>query len=148
MADKSESNVILDSIINSFKAQYTGYTIRDYDEIDGDDGITTPAIFIQMLNFESANNPIREVFRVNATFRAYICESYRKTEDGSAKRRVRDTALSVAKFINNNNWGAENVFNNAVFSYATEDEFNEKITSCEVWYAEWEQQLYSNSIVV
>ena len=108
MADKSESNVILDSIINSFKAQYTGYTIRDYDEIDGDDGITTPAIFIQMLNFESANNPIREVFRVNATFRAYICESYRKTED----------------------------------------EFNEKITSCEVWYAEWEQQLYSNSIVV
>lgn len=146
MADKSESNVILDSIITAFQTKYTGYTIRDYDEIDGDDGINTPAIMIQLLNFESANNPIREVFRVNATFRAYICENYKKTQDGSAKRRVRDTALAVAKFINNNDFGATNVFNKAAFSYATEDEFNEKITSSEVWYVEWEQQIYSNVV--
>lgn len=146
MADKSESNAILDSIITAFRTKYPGYTIRDYDEIDGEDSISTPAMMIQLLNFESANNPIKEVFRVNATFRAYICESFKKTADGSAKRRVRDTALAVAKFINNNDFGATNVFNKAVFSYATEDEFNEKISSSEVWYVEWEQQLYSNVV--
>ena len=144
MADKSESNEILNSIMDAFKAKYPSYEVMDYDEVDGEDGVKTPCIMIQLLNFEAANNPIKEVFRVNATFRAYICESYRKTTDGTAKRRVRDTALAVAKFINNNDWGANNVFNKAAFSYATEDEFNEKITSAEVWYAEWEQQVYSN----
>lgn len=146
MADKSEYQSIIDAIITAFRAQYPGYYIADYDEIEDENDITVPAILIQMPNFESANNPIREVFRVTATFRAYICESFRTTADGAAKHRVRDTALAVAKFINNNDFGANNVFNKAAFNYATEDEFNEKISSCEVWYVEWEQQIYSNVV--
>lgn len=144
MADKSESNAILNKIIDAFKAQYPDYNIYDYDEVKEEDGVKLPTMMIQLLNFEGANNKIREIFRVNATFRAYICESFKTTEDGPAKRRVRDTSLAVAKFIEGNNWGAKDVFNNASFSYATEDEFNEKISSCEVWYDEWEQQLFSN----
>ena len=146
MANKSEYKSIIDSIIDAFKAEYPAYNIYDYDEIEDENDITLPAVLIQLPNFESANNPIREVFRVNATFRAYVCESYRKTADGVAKTRVRDTALAVAKFINNNDFGANNVFNKAAFNYATEDEFNEKISSGEVWYIEWEQQIYSNVV--
>jgi hypothetical protein len=145
MADKSEYKSIIDNIIDSFKAQYAEYNIYDYDEVDEND-VELPAILIQLPNFENTNNPIREVFRVNATFRAYVCESYKKTNDGVAKHRVRDTALAVAKFVNNNDFGADNVFNKANFSYATEDDFNEKITSAEVWYVEWEQQIYSKVV--
>ena len=144
MADKSEYQNIINSIITAFQEKYADYNIYDYDAIEDENDIELPAILIQMPNFESANNPIREVFRVNATFRAYVCESFKKTADGSAKRRVRDTALDVAKFINNNDFGANDVFNKASFDYATEDEFNEKISSSEVWYVEWEQQIYSN----
>lgn len=146
MADKSEYQSVIDSIITAFKTKYTGYNIYDYDAVEDDNDIELPAILIQLLNFDNANNPIREVFRVNAVFRAYVCESYKKTADGAAKRRVRDTALDVAKFINNNDFGATNVFNKAVFDYATEDEFNDKITSSEIWYVEWEQQIYSNVV--
>jgi hypothetical protein len=136
MTDKTELNPIMDLIINKFKEKYPEYTIGDYDETG--DEIETPAIFIQMANFEQADNPINDFFRVKATFRAYICESYK----GISKRNVRDTALSASKFINKNDWGADGIFNKAVFNYAAEDEFNEKITSAEVWLVEWEQQLY------
>lgn len=146
MADKSEYQSIIDCIITAFNTKYPDYNIYDYDAVEDDNDIEIPAILIQFMNFESATNPIREVFRVNGTFRAYICESYKKTTDGAAKRRVRDTALSVAKYINNNDFGANDVFNKAAFSYAAEDEFNEKITSAEVWYIEWEQQIYSNVV--
>lgn len=140
MADKSVLNPIMDKIIECFKARYENYAIYDYDTIENEDGIETPAILIQMPSFENAQSPIREIFRTKCTFRAYICESYR----GEAKKRVRDTALDVAKFINNNDWGAKDVFNKASFTYATEDDFNEKINSSEVWYCEWEQEIYSN----
>lgn len=145
MAGKSEYTNIINKIIEAFKAKYTDYNIYDYNEVEEND-IELPAILIQLPSFESANNPIREIFRVNATFRAYVCESFRKNEDGTAKHRIRDTALSVAKFVNNNDFGANDVFNKASFNYATEDEFNEKISSSEVWYVEWEQQIYSNVV--
>ncbi len=139
---KSEYIGIINKIIEAFKLKYPDYNIYDYDEVDEND-IELPAILIQLPSFENADNPIREVFRVKATFRAYVCESFRKTEDGTSKHRIRDTALSIAKFINNNDFGAKDVFNKASFDYATEDEFNEKISSSEVWYVEWQQQIYS-----
>lgn len=140
MNDRTVLNPIMDKIIKCFKERYSDYTIVDYDNVHDDEGIKTPAILLQMASFEIAPNPIKELFRTRHTFRAYICESYR----GKAERRVRDVALDVAKFIDGNDWSAKDVFDNARFEYAAEDEFNEKISSCEVWYCEWEQDIFSN----
>lgn len=143
MANKIEFSPVLDSIIKAFKQKYgEEYFIGDYNDIDEASDIQTPAILIDLVNFEIAENPIRELFRVNCTFRAYICESYR----GKAKRRVRDMALDVANFINLNVWDNSEIFNEANFTYGLEDEFNEKITSSEVWYDEWEQQVYIDNV--
>lgn len=137
MTDKTDLNNITNLIIAAFEAKYPSYNIGDYDE-EEDGGVDTPAILIQLENFEKAGNPIPDLFRVNCTFRAYVCESYK----GKAKRRVRDTALDIALFVDKNDWNATQVFNKADFSYSDKDEFNEKITSSEVWYVEWEQQIY------
>ena len=128
----------MDAILTAFKNKYPGYTIGDYEDLDEGDGVETPAIFIQLANFEAAEAPIKELFRAQCTFRAYVCESFK----GKAKRRVRDTVLDVAMFIQGNAWDDRQTFNNAKFTYASEDEFNEKIDSCEVWLVEWEQQVY------
>lgn len=129
---------LMDKIINAFKTKYPNYTIGDYEDLDEGDGVDVPAMFIQLANFDGAESPIKELFRAVCTFRVYICESYK----GKAKRRIRNTALDVAKFIQGNAWDDKKTFNNARFTYASEDEFNEKITSCEVWLVEWEQQVY------
>ena len=143
MEDKEAFSPILDSIIAAFKARYgDSYFIGDYSDVDENENIKTPAIFIELTNFENAENPVRELFRAKCTFRAYICESYR----GKAKRRVRDTALDVAKFINLNTWDNRQIFTEAKFTYALEDDFNEKITSCEIWYDEWEQEVYLDNL--
>lgn len=138
MEDKTDLNNLMDTIINAFKAKYPNYTIGDYEDIDEGEGVEVPAMFIQLANFDGAEAPIKELFRANCTFRVYICESYK----GKAKRRVRDTALDVAKFVQNNAWDDRSTFNNARFTYASEDEFNEKINSSEVWLVEWEQQVF------
>lgn len=138
MTDKTELNTLMNTIITAFQTKYAGYSIGDYEDIDTDGGVTTPAMFIQLANFEGAQSPIKEVFRALCTFRVYICESYK----GNAKRRVRDTALDVARFVQGNAWDDKQTFNNASFTYAAEDEFNEKINSSEVWLVEWEQQVY------
>lgn len=137
--DKTNLNTIMNCIKTAFTTKYSGYTIREYEEISGDEaGITLPALFIQLANFEKANNSFNGMFRANCTFRVYVCEGFK----GEAKRRVRDTALDVAHFIDGNNWNAADVFNNASFTYATEDDFNEKIDGAEVWLIEWEQQIF------
>lgn len=138
MDDKTALNNLMDVIINAFKTKYPTYTIGDYEDLDEGEGIDTPAMFIQLANFDGVEDPIKEVFRAACTFRVYICESYK----GKAKRRVRDTALDVAMFVQHNAWDAKQTFNNAKFTYATEDEFNEKIESSELWYVEWEQQVF------
>lgn len=139
MANKTELNSIMDNIMECFREHYSDYTIYDYDDIEADDEISMPALLIQMPSFENVESPINGIFRTKHTFRVYICESYR----GDAQKRVRDTALDVAVFIDGNTWGDTNVFDLAKFVYATEDEFNEKITSSEIWYCEWEQEIFT-----
>lgn len=138
MSNKTDLNGLMDKILEAFKNKYPNYTIGDYEDLDEEDGVNVPAIFIQLANFDGAEAPIKDFFRAVCTFRAYICESYK----GKAKRRVRDTALDVAKFVHGNAWSDSNTFTNARFTYASEDDFNEKISSCEVWLVEWEQQVY------
>ena len=140
MDNKTGCDNLMDVIINAFKKRYPNYTIGDYEDVDEGDGVNVPAMFIQLANFDGAEAPIKDFFRAVCTFRVYICESYK----GKAKRRVRNAALDVARFIQGNAWDDKNTFNNARFTYASEDEFNEKITSCEVWLVEWEQQVYIN----
>lgn len=138
MENKTGFDNLMDIILSAFKAKYPNYTIGDYEDLNEGDGINTPAMFIQLANFDGAESPIKDFFRAVCTFRVYICESFK----GKAKRRVRNTALDVASFIQGNAWDAKKTFNNARFTYASEDEFNEKITSSEVWLVEWEQQVY------
>lgn len=136
---KANLDNILDHIIATFKEQYPNYTIGDYDELEEDGHVTTPAIFLQLMNFEDASNNFNGMFRANCTFRAYVCESFK----GQAKRKVRKSALDIAYFIDKNNWNVQNgIFNRAKFSYAEPDNFNEKIQSCEVWLIEWTQEIF------
>lgn len=138
MENKASFDNLMDKIIDAFKAKYPNYYIGDYEDLNEGDGVNLPAMFVQLANFDGAESLIKDFFRAACTFRVYVCESYK----GQAKRKVRNAALDVAKFIQGNAWDDKNTFNNARFTYASEDEFNEKITSSEVWLIEWEQQVY------
>ena len=137
MSDKTNLNPIMDAIINAFKEKYsTDYSIGDYEDIDSE--ISLPGIFIQMSVIEGVENRIPEFFRADCTFRAYACESFK----GQAKRRIRDTALDIAQFVDGNYWGDIDTFTKAAFVIAEEEPFNEKIEAAEIWYVEWHQQIY------
>lgn len=130
-------NPIFEAIIKGFKDKYGAeYTIGDYEDLD--DGVDLPGIFIQLDSFETVGNKTPEFFRANCTFRAYICESFK----GQAKKRVRNTALDVAFFVDGNFWGDIQTFSKGSFEYAGEDAFNEKIDAAEVWLVEWQQEIY------
>lgn len=137
MIDKTVLNPITDAIISEFKEKYgDNYLVGDYEDVE--DGVELPAIFIQLTNLEGVSNRISGVFRANCTFRAYVCESFK----GQGKRRVRDTALDISAFVDGNFWGDIDTFTKGVFEYAEEDGFNEKIDSAEIWYVEWQQEIY------
>ena len=137
MEEKAVINPITDAILNAFKEKYgKEYTIGDYEDFE--DGVTLPGMFIQLVNFEQVGNRAPGIFRANCTFRVYICESFK----GQAKKRVRDTALDVALFVDGNFWGDIQTFTKGAFEFAEEDAFNQKSDAAEIWQVEWKQEIY------
>lgn len=137
MADSAQiidyHQIIIDSIQNKF-SEYIH--VGDYEKLE--DKPPTPSVYINLAEFEeiSQNTGTNNTyFFANCHFEAFICLS---TFDDFVKVKIREKALQLASFINQNRFNNQ-VFMPAKFKTAMPDEFNPKFDGVEVWRVEWEQ---------
>lgn len=133
MGDNEKIKEIHDSIIGKIRQAYPLINADYYENIQ--DEINTPAVFIDLEDFDNTNSDPRNL-TVNLRFKAYCIMHFTEDDLGI---EIRQFVLNIAKLIHGNDWGLQ-YLQRAHFITAYPEEFAPKLEAYLAWGVEWEQK--------
>ncbi len=100
--------------------------------------IKAPAVFVELVSLEAGKDPGTEELALRARFEARVVVDG-TVEDSSVV--VRELAAEIARVVNRNTWGVENI-SPGEFLSAEVDDFKPELDAYLVWLVEWTHELH------
>lgn len=100
--------------------------------------IIAPAVFVELVSLEPGKDPGTEELALRARFEARV------VVDGTVEDSqvvVRELAAEIARVVNRNTWGVENI-SPGEFLSAEVDDFKPELDAYLVWLVEWTHELH------
>ncbi|MGL9779236.1 MAG: hypothetical protein ACR5K5_03140, partial [Wolbachia sp.] len=100
--------------------------------------IIAPAVFVELVSLEPGKDPGTEELALRARFEARV------VVDGTVEDSqvvVRELAAEIARVVNRNTWGIENI-SPGEFLSAEVDDFKPELDAYLVWLVEWTHELH------
>ncbi|WP_264731075.1 hypothetical protein [Wolbachia endosymbiont (group A) of Sphaerophoria taeniata] len=101
--------------------------------------LLAPAVFVELVSLEPGKDPGTEELALRARFEARV------VVDGTVEDSqvvVRSLAAEVARVVNKNTWGVENI-SPGEFLSAEVDNFKPELDAYLVWLVEWVHELHT-----
>ncbi|WP_410530105.1 hypothetical protein [Wolbachia endosymbiont (group A) of Lypha dubia] len=100
--------------------------------------ITAPAVFVELASLEPGKDPGTEELALRARFEARVIVD---STIENASLVVRSLAAEIARVVNKNTWGIENI-SPGEFLSAEVDEFRPELDAYLVWLIEWVHEVH------
>ncbi len=98
--------------------------------------IIAPAVFVELASLEPGKDPRTEEFALRGRFEARVIVDGR-----NSSVVVRELAAEIARVVNRNTWGVENI-SPGEFLSAEVDDFKPELDAYLVWLVEWTHELH------
>ncbi len=98
--------------------------------------LLAPAIFVELSSLEPGKDPGTEELALKARFEARVIVDGR-----NSSVVVRELAAEIARVVNRNTWGIENI-SPAEFLSAEVDNFRPELDAYLVWLVEWTHEMH------
>ncbi|WP_447933075.1 hypothetical protein [Wolbachia endosymbiont of Dactylopius coccus] len=98
--------------------------------------IVAPAVFVELVSLEPGKDPGTEELALRARFEARVVVDGR-----NSSVVVRELAAEIARVVNRNTWGVENI-SPGEFLSAEVDDFKPELDAYLVWMVEWVNEIH------
>ena len=98
--------------------------------------IIAPAVFVELVSLEPGKDPGTEELALKARFEARVIVDGR-----NSSVVVRELAAEIARVVNRNTWGVENI-SPGEFLSSEVDDFKPELDAYLVWLVEWTHELH------